>query len=139
MQSLDLLLIGVYALAMLVTRNRVATYASVLFILSYVVSSSGFIVGMSYFILNCFMYGILSYLTKGVTSVISFIIVIFQYIMSWDIFLYPTTNTALYYAYPIVTFALNALLIFSILKTWRDHAGSNSTDRYADSVRVFNL
>jgi hypothetical protein len=139
MESLDLFLVSIYAMALMLVRNITAFCALLFFCLTSIVATYGLISGWEFYLFNALLFGVVALFSKGVTANIALSIVIFQYIMSWDCMIYPTTNTFLYSIYPVVSFSLNVGLVFSMLKAGNNYAGNDLTNHYANNSRIFNL
>lgn len=108
---MELILILSYVLCIYLTRDSAALYALFVFCIS------GFIVGYQYdSLLFAIMYAPICYAKGKYVKLSGLYVVILQYAMAWDYYANPTTETILFMCYPYVSFALELVLILSIIK-----------------------
>lgn len=136
----DVILLGLYALATAYARTRIALAALLLFALSGI--TGHFADSFEPWLFHSFNAVIFAALTlscnKQVAKV-AWLMMTFQYLMAWDAFLFPLSETMLYSSYPLVSLALNIALITSISKTGRGYAGNRNADCNAPADRVFGI
>lgn len=138
--NLDYLLLGLYALATIYTRSRIAAAALLLFGVSMVAGSyADNFEPWAYYAANSVIFAALTYSRHKEVAKSAWLIMVFQYIMAWDAFLFPSVETILYSSYTAVAFVLNIALIIFINRTRRGYAGNINADYNAPVDRIFGI
>lgn len=138
--NLDYLLLGLYALATIYTRSRIAAAALLLFGVSMVAGSyTNYFEPWAYYAANSVIFAALTYSCHKEVAKCAWLIMAFQYIMAWDAFLFSSVETLLYSSYTAVAFVLNIALIISINRTRRGYAGNTNADCNAPVDRIFGI
>ncbi len=93
----------------------------------------------AYHAINTGLYALLSLYAFNIkVKRAALLVVVFQYIMAWDAFIFSHVETVLYANYALISFALNALLLFTIGKAGRNDVTNYRADYRAPAYRVFN-
>jgi len=136
----DVILLGLYALASAYARTRIAFAALLLFVLSFATGSfADSFEPWLFHSANAVIFAALTLACNKSVAKVAWLMMFFQYVMAWDAFLFPLSETMLYSIYPFVSLALNIALIISISKTGRGYAGNPSADCNAPADRVFGI
>lgn len=122
----DFALMSIYAMCALMVRTRLSLLALVCFIASVVVVTHIHKPWLLHTAFVCIYAVLLPHCDSDKTRFATFSIVLFQYLMAWDANLFSSDETILFYAYPMVSFTLNLLLIFTIAKSGSETIGSNN-------------
>lgn len=128
---MDLILLALYILSALKTKRGVAVYAFFLFAMSDVIIGHdySYITDINYdYMIISVMYMSLCLTKDRYIKLSALAIVINQYIMAWDYYLNPTTETVMYQLYPLITIMLNLALLLTITRGLKD--GFCSTPDY---------
>ena len=131
----DLSFVAMYLLCMFLVRSRLAVYASLAFVASIMVYG---MVEQPYMphVISALIYCGLALACKPPVSKAAFLIVLFQYIMAWDAFLFSQFETILYMSYPYISSALNLALLYSLMKVGGEKIGTNNN---ASAYRLSHL
>ncbi len=120
MGNVDLVLIFLYVSCFIRVKSAASFVALFLFAISVNVVSYdySYITNNNYdYLIFCVIYSLLCLVKDKHIKLSVVAMVVFYYIMAWDYYLNPVTETMLYSIYPTVSFVLNLLLILTITIT----------------------
>ena len=123
MGNIDLVLILLYVLCFIRVKSAASFVALFLFAVSINLVSYdySFVTDKNYdYIVISFIYMSLCLTKDRCINIAAASIVIFQYIMAWDYYINPRTETWLFSAYPFASFMLNLALILTINRGLKD-------------------
>lgn len=123
MGNIDLVLIFLYVLCFIRVKSATSFVALFLFAVSINVVSYdySYITNSNYdYLIFCVIYSLLCLVKDKYIKLSALAMVVFYYIMSWDYYLNPTTETMLYNVYPYVTIMLNLTLMLTITRGLQD-------------------